>query len=273
VTVSGDPDDGDVVVATRLARRLGRTMLAEFRALRVGLILVDQLPSQMAPRVIKTTGAKLALRQVDPEDRQALASTMLFGDLEYDEIARLIPGQAHLYAEGYHRAHRLRTPHLESFLNLPAPPTDEKLADMISSEAWFQNAQLRRIDDLLDRFSIAMDHFDARRTETCQVLKSLICKETEIVRKHADSPVTKDHHHLADQFAQVGVELNAAYRSLARGLYREVSAVRVPGGASGDRIESKRRRQLQRFRDGIEIRSEHLRAFIHRKVAKHRKAV
>jgi len=32
VTVSGDPDDGDVVVATRLARRLGRTMLAEPRA-------------------------------------------------------------------------------------------------------------------------------------------------------------------------------------------------------------------------------------------------
>ncbi len=35
-------------------------MLAELRALGVGLILIDQLPSQVAPQVIKNTGTKSA---------------------------------------------------------------------------------------------------------------------------------------------------------------------------------------------------------------------
>ena len=77
-------------------------MLVEFRALEVGMIIVDQHPSAVAPEVVKATGTKLAFRQVAEEDRLDLGASMLLGDLEVEEIARLKPGEAYFYTEGLH---------------------------------------------------------------------------------------------------------------------------------------------------------------------------
>lgn len=76
-------------------------MLAELRAYGVCIIIIDQLPSAIAPEVTKITGSKLAFRQVAYEDRQVLGGTMLFGDVEMEEIVRLQPGQGFFFTEGY----------------------------------------------------------------------------------------------------------------------------------------------------------------------------
>ena len=64
-------------------------MLAELRSLGIGIVIIDQLPSAIAPQVIKNTATKLAFRQVDREDRETLGSAMLFRDYEFEDIARL----------------------------------------------------------------------------------------------------------------------------------------------------------------------------------------
>lgn len=248
-------------------------MLAEFRALGVGLILIDQLPSQMASQVIKNTGAKLAFRQVAREDRETLADTMLFSNIEYEEIARLLPGQAYLYAEGYHRAHRLRTPNLEKLLNLPDPPTDEGLTSLLTGQAWYQDMRLRRADDLLRRFEIAMDHHDKLMTDVSKSLKKLIDERTELVRKHGGQPPWEDRNRLALRFEGMGRQLAEACRRLSRGPYRETFDSPVFDGAPDSTMEAKRQACLQRFDERVGVPSVKLQGFIARTVAQLRNDV
>lgn len=51
-------------------------MLAEVRALREGIIIADQLPTAMAPEVIKNTNIKLVHRLTSQDDRGLVGSTM-----------------------------------------------------------------------------------------------------------------------------------------------------------------------------------------------------
>lgn len=51
-------------------------MLAEVRALGEGIVIADQLPTVMAPEVLKNTGLKIAHRITAQDDRALLGSTM-----------------------------------------------------------------------------------------------------------------------------------------------------------------------------------------------------
>lgn len=84
-------------------------MLAELRALGVGVIISDQMPSAVAPEIIKLTGSKLTFRLVDTEDREAIGAAMLFGQDEMDNIARLHPGEAYLFTKGYYAPRLINT--------------------------------------------------------------------------------------------------------------------------------------------------------------------
>ena len=84
-------------------------MLAELRALGVGVIISDQTPSAIAPEIIKLTGSKLTFRLVDNEDREAIGAAMLFGQDEMDNIARLHPGEAYLFTKGYYAPRLINT--------------------------------------------------------------------------------------------------------------------------------------------------------------------
>ena len=84
-------------------------MLAEVRALGVGIIIVDQLPSAVAPEVVKNTTTKLAFRQVYKEDREVIGASMLLSPMEIEELARLKVGEAFFYTDGYHRPRRITT--------------------------------------------------------------------------------------------------------------------------------------------------------------------
>lgn len=242
-------------------------MLAEFRALGVGLILIDQLPSQVAPQVVKTTGAKLAFRQVDCEDRGTLADTMLFAGLEYEEIARLLPGEAYLYAEGYHRAHRLRTPDLAKLLGVFEPPGDEALAALVRDQTWYQDAQVRRAHEVLGRFRVAMDGYDEQMAIAHRALKTLLQKRTELVRKHGILGPRDACSRLAAAIENVGRLADKEYHQLERGVFAEVSKLELPDGPRGAQSQAMRQIHLRRFEDGIRDRAENLRRFVSRTVA------
>ncbi len=119
-------------------------MLAELRALGEGIIIADQLPSAVAPEVVKNTGTKLAHRLVSNDDRENLGGAMLMGAVEIEEIARLSPGEAYFYSEGLHKPRRLRCLNANAYLGLGRLPTGAAILPHLSGDAWFVQGEERR---------------------------------------------------------------------------------------------------------------------------------
>ena len=69
-------------------------MLAEVRALREGIIIADQLPTAMAPEVIKNTNIKLVHRLTSADDRELVGSTMSASPMQMENMATYTSGQA-----------------------------------------------------------------------------------------------------------------------------------------------------------------------------------
>lgn len=75
-------------------------MLAEVRALKEGIVIADQLPSSIAPQVLKNTGFKLAHRQMSAEERQLLGQVMSADAFQLENLAKFSGGRALMMYEG-----------------------------------------------------------------------------------------------------------------------------------------------------------------------------
>lgn len=69
-------------------------MLAEVRALREGIIIADQLPTAMAPEVIKNTNVKLVHRLTSADDRELVGGTMAASGFQMERMATYTSGEA-----------------------------------------------------------------------------------------------------------------------------------------------------------------------------------
>jgi hypothetical protein len=172
-------------------------MLAELRAYNIPVIIIDQTPSAIAPEVIKLTGTKLALCQVDEKERQAIGGTMLLGSHELEDMARLQPGNGFLFTHGYFRARRIKTVNLHEKLDLNTELHDDELLAIIQPEQWFQQAAIKRIGTELDQLKEGMDRYDTQRidiadkvTKLLKLYKFLLEKKNDQLKKqHLDSMV------------------------------------------------------------------------------------
>lgn len=75
-------------------------MLAEVRALKEGIVIADQLPSSIAPQVLKNTGLKLAHRQMSAEERQLLGQVMSADAFQIENLAKFSSGRTLMMYEG-----------------------------------------------------------------------------------------------------------------------------------------------------------------------------
>jgi DNA helicase HerA-like ATPase len=75
-------------------------LLAEIRAYGQGIIVVDQVPTKLAPDVIKNTNLKIAHRIVSGDDREVLAKAMVMNDQQSLSLASLVRRQAVIFGEG-----------------------------------------------------------------------------------------------------------------------------------------------------------------------------
>jgi len=139
------------------------TCLAELRALGVSFVIANQTASAIAPDVIKHTISKLAFNQLALDDREAIGNSMLFSEIEKEQIARLRPGQAYFITQGHHRPCLIRTPDLHSQLNLPEPPVGDAIIPYIKDDLWFIESTGKRIRALLGHLRIEMDCLDDKR--------------------------------------------------------------------------------------------------------------
>jgi DNA polymerase III delta prime subunit len=75
-------------------------MLAEVRALNEAIIIADQLPTAMAPEVIKNTSLKLGHRMTSQDERQYLGSTMSADEVQLERMATFTQGKTLAIYEG-----------------------------------------------------------------------------------------------------------------------------------------------------------------------------
>lgn len=155
-------------------------MLAELRGDGVGVVIADQLPSAVAPEVIKQTATKIAFRQVAGDDREQLGATMLFTATELEQIARLSPGTAYLYTEQYHRSQLICTPNLHDELDL-SPLPDAQLREYLQDETFFQNAALARAAAELGQLCREMDELDRARERMVGPIARLVAAHARAV--------------------------------------------------------------------------------------------
>ncbi len=75
-------------------------LLSEVRAYGEGVIVVDQVPTKLAPDVIKNTSLKIAHRIVAGDDRATLAAAMAMNERQQRALAMLPRGRAAVFVDG-----------------------------------------------------------------------------------------------------------------------------------------------------------------------------
>lgn len=86
-------------------------LLAEMRAYGQGFLAVEQLPTKLAPEVVKLAGTKIVHRLLPEDDRQLVGSTMGLSEDQRRMLGLLEVGEAAAHSEGMDSAVRLRVPH------------------------------------------------------------------------------------------------------------------------------------------------------------------
>ncbi|MBR4025998.1 MAG: ATP-binding protein [Lachnospiraceae bacterium] len=67
-------------------------MLAEVRALGQGIVIADQLPTAMAPEVVKNTSLKFGFRLTSQDERELLGATMSADGVQMERMGIFLPG-------------------------------------------------------------------------------------------------------------------------------------------------------------------------------------
>lgn len=172
-------------------------MLREVRAYSEGIVVADQLPTAIAPEVLKNTGLKVALRMTSADDRQLLGSMMAAGGAQLERMATANPGGALVLYEGLQRPFEIR---MAEWLGVPgtreyvegrerrseaasSPDGAELSARLIESDApWYRlvrvsvpgddaaalTAELERIDQL---YALALEALDRLDRELASVVE------------------------------------------------------------------------------------------------------
>jgi len=97
-------------------------MLAELRGFGVGMIIVDQSPSSLAPSVIANTGTKILHRLDHPSDREIAGRSAGISTNDIDLLGSLSVGQAILRSERRIRPFRIKMPNPSvTYGHLPTP--------------------------------------------------------------------------------------------------------------------------------------------------------
>ena len=102
-------------------------MLSEVRAYGQGVLVAEQIPSKLAPDVLKNTNLKIVHRLIAKDDRQSIGQTMNMNEDQQTHLGVLTPGMGAVYAEGADHAYLVQ---LENYKRKITPLTDRALQQM-----------------------------------------------------------------------------------------------------------------------------------------------
>lgn len=107
-------------------------MLSEVRAYGQGVLVAEQIPSKLAPDVLKNTNLKIVHRLIANDDRESIGQTMNLTEDQRLHLGTLTPGLATVYAEGADHAYLV---HLENYKRKISPLPEARLRQMSQSYA------------------------------------------------------------------------------------------------------------------------------------------
>lgn len=105
-------------------------MLAEVRALGQGIVIGDQLPSNLASEVLKNTSVRICHRLTAPDDRQQMQHSMNASALQFETMATQTSGYALVSLEGVRKPFVVKVAAADGVL--------ERHNQAISDRAFFQ---------------------------------------------------------------------------------------------------------------------------------------
>jgi len=85
-------------------------MLSEVRAYGEGMLVAEQIPTKLAPDILKNTGMKILHRLVAKEEREAMGHAMNLDGPQMRHAATLGQGEAIFFREGFDRPYLIAAP-------------------------------------------------------------------------------------------------------------------------------------------------------------------
>lgn len=222
-------------------------MLAELRALGVAIVIVDQLPSAIAPEVVKNTASKLAFRQVANDDREVLGGSMLFGPIELEEVARLRPGEAYFFTEGYSGSQRIRTPNLHAEFDLPEPPVGGAVGPYLHDDPWLVDAANARVSAELGQLRREMDRFDAVRMRVAKRAAEIVAERPRALAHARPGDRDRQLSDLAARAQSLRQSLGSAFGTFSRDIYRPLLGSEHQMAVVQDDLRALRAHLVDRF--------------------------
>lgn len=180
------PSEDSVNAAAYSAEYVER-FLAEWGGYGMGLWLIDQLQTKVAPGVTKNTRNKMIHGLPDAEERDLAGDSLLLGATDRDAIARQRAGEAFFSPIGAFRAHRVKAVNLFDDYNYPhtPPPNDDELLSVIGTEPWFIEMAAIRLIAEMDIVMEQMNHLLAEQRKIVSSINDL----RERLRNYLKLPV------------------------------------------------------------------------------------
>lgn len=195
-------------------------MLAELRALGIAIIIVDQLPSAVAPEVIKNTTTKIALRQPDKEDREVIGASMLLKPTEIEDLARMDTGEAFLFTEGYYNSRRIQTINLHEMFDFSIPIENQRIIPYIKDDEWYREAAIKRITADMAFLQRKMDVYQNQTTQIAGELKDVLLRHKDTLELCRSKDKAKRLAREKAEALNLKLRLTEAHESFMRNSYR-----------------------------------------------------
>jgi len=169
-----DPVGGSVDPKISATKYLVK-MLAEVRALGEGIVIADQLPTAMAPEVLKNTGLKLGHRITAQDDRNLLGSTMSASADQLEEQGTFGTGQALIFYENLLKPFKMRVCEWEKGVSQKKydSPTNSQLFERLKANKTYNTLLARSAVIMQEKMRV---EFDLLRDQA-QALKASISKK------------------------------------------------------------------------------------------------
>jgi len=163
---TADPQDSNPKIA---ATAFIVKMLAEVRALREGIIIADQLPTAMAPEVIKNTNIKLVHRLTSQDDRELVGSTMSASPLQMENMATYTSGQALITFEKLLRPFEMQVCLVEE--HGEETPDDEQLYQAMMQKPAYRALMAREEEEKFQNLKQRVSDALGEEAACCESLK------------------------------------------------------------------------------------------------------
>ncbi len=160
-----DSPIGDSVDPKISATKYVVKMLAEVRALGEGIVIADQLPTVMAPEVLKNTGLKIAHRITAQDDRNLLGSTMSATPDQLEEQGVFGTGWALIFYEDLLKPYKMKVHEWDRKNKNKEKydsPTNQQLFNTLRENPIYRRNLLRSADIMRDKIDVEYELLNLR---------------------------------------------------------------------------------------------------------------